>query len=274
MQWFINYQQDLISPSDRGLAYGDGLFETIKVSSAGFEYLDEHIERLSRGLKKLAMPYSVAQLAQLRFFLHDSILPLVNKESVVKIIVTRGEGGRGYLPPKECQYTILIGLADAPDYQVQKNRGVALGVSDVPVSENPFLAGMKHLNRLENVLAKQKLDDQHFEDVMLDGHGYVIECIQSNIFWFKAGVLYTPSLSQAGVQGVFRHHILSDQTRYHAEIGNFPLHTLKQADEIFITNSLMGIVPVISLLGSSMPIGVHTQQLQQLMQTKDVHDVY
>ncbi|MEL0624436.1 aminodeoxychorismate lyase [Marinomonas arenicola] len=274
MQWFINYRQDLISPSDRGLAYGDGLFETMKVSSAGVEYLDDHLARLARGLKKLAMPFSDAQLETLRLFLRNSIQPLVKTESVVKIIVTRGEGGRGYLPPEDCQHTILIGIGDAPNYQVQQKSGVHLGVSDVPVSENPFLSGMKHLNRLENVLAKQKLSDLHFEDVMLDGRGHVIECIQSNIFWFKRGGLYTPSLSQAGVQGVFRHQVLSNQALYHVEVGRFSLNELKQADEIFITNSLMGIVPVISLLGCSIPIGIHTQRLQHLMQTKDVHDAF
>ena len=274
MQWFINYQQDCISPSDRGMAYGDGLFETIKASPKGFEYLNDHLRRLCRGLNKLSMPFSNEESVKLRFFLLKTILPMIKHETVIKVIVTRGEGGRGYLPPDDCQHTILVGVGDAPDYQVQKKSGVHLGVSDVPVSMNPFLSGMKHLNRLENVLAKQKLNANHFEDVMLNSQGHIIECIQSNLFWFKDGTLHTPSLSQSGVQGVYRHQILKAQALYSANIGCFSLNALKQADEIFITNSLMGIVPVISLLECSMPIGLHTQRLQQLMQSKDVHDTF
>ncbi|REG85744.1 aminodeoxychorismate lyase [Marinomonas pollencensis] len=274
MQWFINYQQDRISPSDRGLAYGDGLFETIKASPKGFEYLNDHLLRLERGLAKLSMPFPTEKITELRLFLFNTILPLIKHEMVVKIIVTRGEGGRGYLPAENAQHTVLVGIGEAPDYQREQQSGVHLGVSDVPVNSNPYLSGIKHLNRLENVLAKQKLNLAHFEDVMLNHQGHVIECIQSNIFWFKDGTLHTPSLSQSGVQGVFRHHVLATQADRLINIGHFSLNALKQADEIFITNSLMGIVPVISLLGDSMPIGLHTQGLQRLMKNKDVHDTF
>ncbi|MGO3346651.1 MAG: aminodeoxychorismate lyase [Marinomonas sp.] len=273
MQWFINYQQDSVSPSDRGLAYGDGLFETIQASQQGFRQLDDHFMRLSRGLKKLAMPFSIEQFSELRAFLMQKILPLVQSASVVKVIVTRGEGGRGYLPPVTCTHNVFVGLTPAPNYQELMRSGVAIGVSDIPVSANPFLAGMKHLNRLENVLAKQRLRSVNFEDVMLNVHGCVVECIQSNIFWFKKGILYTPSLSQSGVQGIYRSRILKTQSLYGVVVGDFSLDNLKQADEIFITNSLMGIVPVISILESSIPIGINTQRLQQLMKSKDVHGI-
>lgn len=274
MKWFVNYyQDDMLSASDRGLAYGDGVFETLKASPYGFYQLNDHLSRLTRGLKRLRMPLSDESLLHLRAFLFDVVLAEVDEFSVVKIIVTRGEGGRGYLPPDDANHTILIGIGVAPDYSVQQSRGVHLDVSPVPVSSNRYLAGLKHLNRLENILAKQRLSVHCFDDVMLDSDGNVVECIQSNIFCFINGVLVTPSLIKSGVQGTYRKHILESQSIYSVNVCTLPLKQLQQADEIFIANSLMGIVPVISFQNHSLPMGENTLRLQQLMQTKDVHDV-
>lgn len=274
MKWFVNYyQDDMVSASDRGLAYGDGVFETIKASPYGFYQLHDHLARLTRGLKQLGMPLSEEEIQRLKQFLFDDILAETDDFSVVKIMVTRGEGGRGYLPPTPPKHTILVGVGSAPDYTYEQRHGVHLGLSPIEVSCNRYLSGLKHLNRLENVLAKQHLIAKHFEDIMLDYSGNVIECIQSNIFCFHNGVLVTPSLSKAGVQGTYRKHIITSQTLYPVNICPLSLMALKQADEIFITNSLMGIVPVISLQGRSFPIGENTLRLQQLMQTRDVHDV-
>ncbi|SBS38097.1 Aminodeoxychorismate lyase [Marinomonas spartinae] len=274
MKWFVNYyQDDMVSASDRGLAYGDGVFETIKASPYGFYQLDDHFSRLTGGLKRLGMPFSEEDAQRLRQFLFDEILSETDDFSVVKIIVTRGEGGRGYLPPNSPKHTVLVGVGGAPDYTLEQRHGVRLGLSPIEVSRNRYLSGLKHLNRLENVLAKQHLLAQHFEDIMLDYLGNVVECIQSNIFCFHNGSLMTPSLAEAGVQGTYRKHIMASQSLYPVNICELSLNDLKQSDEIFITNSLMGVVPVISLQGCSFAIGENTLRLQQLMQTRDVHDV-
>lgn len=275
MTWFVNYRLDnLISVADRSLAYGDGVFETIRVLPTCFFQIDDHLLRLYRGLSKLGMPFSLEQKQILSDFLLTHILPLINGESVVKVIVSRGEGGRGYSAPDQCKHSIIIGILPAPDYQIHRDNGVALSISPIPVNSNRFLSGIKHLNRLENVLAKQYLQEEDFEAVMLDGEKNVVECIQSNIFWSKQGIFYTPSLQVAGVQGTYRKAIIDNQQNYTLQIGYFSLSELMSADEVFITNSLMGVVPVTNIAGTSFPIGVHTRKIQILMRAKDMHGVH
>ena len=275
MSWFVNYRlNSSVSVSDRGLTYGDGVFETILATPNTYIQFDDHISRLLRGLVQLGMPLSVEDKATLIQFLHTQILPLVNNRAVVKVIVTRGEGGRGYLPPENCKHTIIIGVLPAPNYDIQQEKGVSLSVSPVPISNNHFLAGIKHLNRLENIMAKRFLGHSDFEAIMLNTNDELVECIQSNIFWFKDGILYTPSLELSGVKGTFRQNIIENQTHYSIQIGAFQLPTLLSSDEVFITNSLMSIVPVISVSGKSFPIGAHTRKLQNLLQVKDENGVH
>jgi len=275
MTWFVNYRLDtLVSVADRGLAYGDGVFETIRVTPNYFLQIDDHFSRLYRGLSKLGMPLSLEQKYTLADFLYSDVLPMIDKESVVKIIVSRGKGGRGYLAPEHCIHSIIIGILPAPDYQVHRIKGVSLSISPVPVSSNRFLSGIKHLNRLENVMAKRFLEESDFEAIMLNERQELVECIQSNLFWLRQGVLYTPSLQQSGVQGTYRKAIMENQENYTIQIGHFSLPDLMAADEVFITNSLMGIVPVIHITGRSFPIGIHTRKLQILMQAKDMHGAH
>ncbi|MBU2024982.1 MAG: aminodeoxychorismate lyase [Gammaproteobacteria bacterium] len=275
MTWFVNYRLDnSVSVADRGLAYGDGVFETILVFPKQFLQINYHLSRLYRGLSKLAMPFSLEQKSSLHDFLHSDVLPLIREESVVKIIVSRGVGGRGYLAPENCIHSIIIGILPAPNYQAHREKGVSLSISPIPISSNRFLAGIKHLNRLENVIAKQFMTGSDFEAIMMNGNQELIECIQSNLFWCKQGILYTPSLEQSGVQGTYRKAIIQNQCNYTVQVGRFWLSDLMSADEVFITNSLMGIVPVICVTGVSFPIGVHTRKLQILMQAKDMHGVH
>ncbi|NLQ16437.1 aminodeoxychorismate lyase [Marinomonas sp. M1K-6] len=275
MTCFVNYRlESSISVTDRGLAYGDGVFETILAIPHQLIQIEDHLARLYRGLSKLGMPFSFEQKQTLADFLSCQILPLISEESVVKLVVSRGEGGRGYLAPKHCNHSIIIGILPAPDYQPHRQKGVSLGVSPVPINSNRFIAGIKHLNRLENVIAKGFLTASEFEAVMLNEKQELIECIQSNVFWFRRGFLYTPSLEKSGVQGTYRKAIIEKQQEYSIQVGHFVLADLMQADEVFIANSLMGIVPVNQVAGQSFPIGVYTRKLQFLMQAKDMHGVH
>jgi 4-amino-4-deoxychorismate lyase len=275
MTWFVNYRlEESVSVADRGLAYGDGVFETIRVFPRTFLQISDHLSRLYRGLSRLGMPFSLDQKNVLSNFLDQHILPLIYDESVVKIIVSRGEGGRGYLAPEHCIHSIIIGILPAPDYQNHRAKGVSLSISPVPISSNRFLSGIKHLNRLENVMAKRFLKVADFEAIMLNERQELVECIQSNLFWVEKGILYTPSLHQSGVQGTYRKGIIENQESYTVQIGHYSLPDLMAADEVFITNSLMGVVPVIHIAGTSFPIGIHTRKLQISMQTKDMHGVH
>ncbi|MBJ7539972.1 aminodeoxychorismate lyase [Marinomonas transparens] len=272
MTWFVNYHlNSSISVTDRGLSYGDGVFETIRTTPSHFFQLNDHLARLYHGLDKLGMPFSIEQKSTLQCFLHENVLATVHCDSVVKIIVTRGEGGRGYAPPESALHTVIIGVSKAPNYQAQQQEGVRLSISPVPVNANPYLAGIKHLNRLENITAKRLLNDADFEAVMLFD-SEVVECIQSNIFWFQNAKLFTPSLEKAGVQGTYRQALIEQQTLYPVHVGHFSLQDLKLADEVFITNSLMSVVPVTNVAGQSYPIGHHTRILQNCMLDKDLDD--
>lgn len=275
MTWFVNYKKNsTISPSDRGFSYGDGVFETIHASPDYIFHIEDHLVRLYRGLLKLGMPFSMEQKNTLRGFLFTQVLPLIKQVSVIKLIVSRGEGGRGYMAPEHCVHTVVIGILPAPDYQDHQRKGVSLSVSPVPSNSNAYLAGIKHLNRLENVLAKSYLPATDFESIMLTDQKILVECIQSNLFWFYRGVLYTPSLNKSGVQGTFRKRIIHQQDSFTIQVGCYCLSDLLKAEEIFIANSLMGIVPVNAVSGKSFPIGVHTRKLQLLMHSKEIHACY
>lgn len=279
MTWFFNYKLDSSVPiTDRGFSYGDGVFETIRAMPNLFFQLDDHLERLCRGLNKLGMPFTLEQKNELTTFLFSQVSRLIKEKSVVKIIVTRGEGGRGYLPPEQTFHSIVIGVLSASNYQIQQKKGVSLSVSPIPINNNRFLSGIKHLNRLENIIAKRFLMESDFEAIMLNTNSELIECIQSNLFWFNKGVLYTPSLEKSGVQGTYRKAIIENQTHHSVQIGHFSLSDIMVADEVFIANSLMEIVPVVCITTHTgkqfFPIGMHTQKLQVAMQTKDTHDIY
>ena len=277
MTWFVNYTSEMsISPADRGLAYGDGVFETLHATPGYFFNLNNHLSRLYLGLEKLGMAFDAKDKTRLERFLQQHILPLIQHDQVVKIMISRGVGGRGYAPPEHATHTVAIGLLDFPDYQVAQHSGVAIDVSPIPLSSNPYLAGIKHLNRLEQVMAKQHLGRDFFEALMFNASGQLIEAIQSNVFWFKNEELFTPLIEQSGVKGTFRQSILDlvlAKNLYPVQEGRYSLEEVLGADEIFLSNSLMKIVPVIRVQQKVFTIGTNTLNLQRLMQAKEMHGI-
>lgn len=263
MNWYVNYTLEAsLDPRDRGSAYGDGLFETFLVVSSQLQQCDQHFLRLARGCARLGIPWREEDQVFLTDFIHNLALS-ATQHHVVKVIVTRGIGGRGYLPPENVVPTVIVGHMQAPDYSDQQRHGVILGVSSVPCSTNPALAGVKHLNRLENVLAKMALKENEFEAVMLNTKSEVVEGIQSNVFWVRNGIVYTPLLDGAGVQGTMRNWVLGQLPQEIKCIGSYGVDELVSADEIFICNSLMGVVPIISFADRCFSIGCETRKLQR-----------
>ncbi|ALP54805.1 hypothetical protein Tel_09445 [Candidatus Tenderia electrophaga] len=252
-----------IGLQDRGLQYGDGLFETIAVRRGRLEFWQQHMQRLQAGCRRLQIPCPDSRLllAEARHLLQG------RSEAVIKIIVTRGEGGRGYRAP---EYTLarpnrIVSLYDWPDHPAANQRaGVAARICTTALGINPALAGIKHLNRLEQVLARSEWDDAHIhEGLMLDVHGHLIEATMSNVFFIKAGTLYTPDLANCGVAGIMRDVILDIARSGHipCDIGHFSRADLEAADELFICNSLIGIWPLKQLEQYSFPAGPLTHQI-------------
>ena len=274
MAWFVNYQKtDLVSVADRGFSYGDGVFETLLVENATIISSPTHRQRLIRACRRLLIPFSLDDLDKAFEFIGNNVNPV--GRHCVKLILTRGMGGRGYLPPSEPIVTLVIGFLTAPEYQIQAHDGVSITTSTVNASINSRLAGLKHLNRLENVLAKQELSNlnlnsgqDYFESLLLDDNGFLVECVQSNIFWYKNNILYTPLLNRSGVQGSLRSKVLK-LCPDNVNVGRYCLADLFAADEVFICNSLMSVVPVTFLHAKqsqrAFAVGKKTTHLQCLI---------
>jgi 4-amino-4-deoxychorismate lyase len=170
------------------------------------------------------------------------------ERGVLKIIVTRGEGGRGYRPAQTGKATRIVAVYPWPDYpESHWQQGVTLRICSTRLGRNAVLAGMKHLNRLEQIMARREWDDPRVvEGLMLDEDGHVIAGTMTNLFTVNAGRLVTPALSACGVEGVMRNMILDIATEAVITYQQAPLtqQDLQNADEVFITNALIGIWPV------------------------------
>ncbi len=244
-------QTDQLSALDRGIQYGDGLFETIAVIDGQPCLWGRHIRRLQAGCKRLGItaPESAELLAEAKAVIKD------HQRGVLKIIVTRGSGGRGYRAPEDTRPSRIIYCTPWPDYPDDYwEKGILIRVCSTCLGVNPTLAQLKHLNRLEQVLARSEWSDAAvFEGLMLDSDGRVIEGTMSNLFLIKKGALITPDLSRCGVAGIMRELIveLAGRLNIPVSVKDVSLDDLKGAEAMFISNSLIGILPVRALSGQT-----------------------
>jgi 4-amino-4-deoxychorismate lyase len=257
---------ELLPATDRGLHYGDGLFETIAVVEGRLRLWNAHMERLQRGCEVLGLP--LPDLQQLQ----EEALSLCGavEHGVLKLVFTRGSGGRGYRPPQVASPQRILFSYPWPDFP-DLSRGIRLRVCQTPLACNPALAGIKHLNRLEQVLARAEWDAPEIhEGLMCDLDGRVKEGTMSNLFWVADGQLFTPDLSRCGVAGVMRAQVmaLARDLGIGVSMAEILPEELAQADEIFLTNSLIGIWPVGHFDGHDFPPGELTQGLQSVLQAK------
>jgi len=261
---------DGINIQDRGLQYGDGLFETIAYRNGQLEFLDAHLARLKLGCERLQIP--------INFFdaLNQELMQLIDTltaDAVVKIIVTRGQGGRGYKQPELIEPTRIISTHPMPHYPDSHQQGVGVIHCKQIISQNPTLAGLKHLNRLEQVLARSEWnDDLVSEGIMSDIQGHLIEGTMSNLFIVKNGELRTPDLALSGIKGVVRQQIIMLASQLSLELVKTTLtyNDLISADEAFLTNSVIGIWPITAIDQKySLPYGDMTKQLQNAL--SDLH---
>ncbi len=257
---------ELLSATDRGLHYGDGLFETLAVINGRPRFWLAHMARLQRGCEVLGLPMPDPQQ------LHEEALSLCGGEerAVLKLVITRGSGGRGYRPPQEPSPQRLLFSYPWPDYPELAN-GIQLRVCQTPLACNPALAGIKHLNRLEQVLARAEWDDVAIhEGLMCDLDGRVKEGTMSNLFWVEEGRIFTPDLSHCGVAGVMRAEVMAMARDLGIRVDTAEIHPeeLLQVDEIFMTNSIIGIWPVGHFSGRDFMPGKLTQGLQSVLQAR------
>ena len=250
---------EVVPAFDRGLAYGDGLFESIRFVGTVAPLWPRHMQRLALSCERLRLP--VPDLAQLWREALDVSRDL--PQSVVRITLTRGIGERGYAPPLSPQPTRIVAAFAPPSVNDEVySRGMRVRLCDIRLAEQPLLAGMKHLNRLEQVLARAEWNDPAIaEGVLCDIHGHAISATMANLFALVDGVLLTPAVDRCGVAGVARAEILA--TCPQAQVGLLTLDALRDASEVFLSSSVRGILPVHSLGESVYAPGAVTRQLQQ-----------
>lgn len=233
--------------SDRGFQYGDGVFETIAVVNHIPLFLSQHLHRLYLGCSTLSIPFSDQSALQQDI----SILLSLQATAVLKIQITRGVGGRGYRSSGQSLPTRVVSLHPMPNYsEAWVKTGIQVCYCKTQLSINPRLAMIKHMNRLEQILARQEWTsaDIH-EGLMLDSEGFVVEGTMSNLFWVKRGQLYTPEIDRCGVAGVMRSVILklAGEQGEAVNIKRCTMDDLEAADELFVTNSIIGLWPVRAL---------------------------
>ncbi|WMY97056.1 MAG: aminodeoxychorismate lyase [Arsenophonus sp.] len=244
--WINGQQKNYIFITNRSFQFGDGCFTTIRVVGQYPALLAYHIERLKKGVKKLFLP----QPNWKRLIYDINKIAKFNKKdlAVIKVIISREGSEQGYSTLKSNRVTIIILLTDYPMFYLKKrNEGIDVILSNIPINQNPYLAGIKHLNRLEQILIKKQIQLLNVDEAIVsDINGILISCCASNIFWRKEKFVFTPKLNYSGVEGIMRKKVIFSLYKSHYKFfykNQYP-NVLEHSDEIVITNSLMPILPV------------------------------
>jgi 4-amino-4-deoxychorismate lyase len=249
---------------DRGLHYGDGLFETIACRAGLARFVDLHLQRLADGCARLGIRFE--NFPQLGLRIEELAARQAN--SIIKLIVTRGSAtARGYgAHGDEAARTVLLQYRWPPEDPAHWERGIAVRTARGHLGENPALAGLKHLNRLEQVLIRGEWSDPAIlEALVFSSSGRLISGTMSNVFLVSEGRIMTPAIVNAGVRGVMRRVVMREAQRGGLDVTETALDAaaLGAAAEIFMTNARIGIWPVRSLDGRERAVGPVTRQLQQ-----------
>ena len=234
---------------DRGLQYGDGLFETIAFIGDMAPLWERHMTRLHHGCEALGItpPENALLLEEARRLVGEG-------RRILKIIVTRGQQGRGYFPG-EGEPTRLLFTRPWSSTR-DKSEGIRAHLCQTRLASGGALAGLKTLNRLEQVMAAREAAAAGCnEGVLCDADGYLVEGIMSNLFWYARGRLFTPDLQLSGVAGVMREFVLDVTSRagLPVRIVREKADVLQHADAVFLT-SATGLVPVSECNGNQFDI--------------------
>tara|TARA_R110000782_G_scaffold34158_3_gene81791 strand:- start:232 stop:1077 length:846 start_codon:yes stop_codon:yes gene_type:complete len=252
-----------LSVLDRGLSYGDGVFETLRVAHGHIGLLEYHMARLRRGLCALRLTVDLVEITN---ELNAVAQRLHN--GIIKLTLTRGTGPRGYAMPNTAQPTRICQSLPPAVYPAERfSAGITLFECQTRLAVQPLLAGIKHLNRLEQVLARSEWTDPAYaEGLVRDIGGDVIECTMSNLFIRHDDRWITPDLRGCGVQGVMRDYLIDrlSESGQPVVVRSIDYATVLQSTEIFCCNSLYGVWPIVGLADISWPVGPQTRHAQAL----------
>lgn len=259
--WVDGIRNASVPADDRGLQYGDGVFTTALVWNEQIVWEASHIERLLRDAATLKIPSPAPE--QLRSAWRTAAAGC--SRGVLKTILTRGSGPRGYSPPHQTQPRQILYLDAMPTHDIRRwTQGIHLHSATVPLAIQPTLAGAKHLNRLEQVLARAEAPVADADELLFcDTQGHMICGGMTNVFWVKDGILHSPQLDGAGVLGIGREQLLkrARSDGISVQFGRYTLSMLAQADEMFVTNAVIGLWPVTQWQSQRWSVGLLTKRL-------------
>lgn len=256
-----------VSPFDRAVHFGDGLFETIACRHSRPRFLSLHLERLQLGCSRLGI--DAGDFDTIRTEVHA--LASEVDSAIVKVVLTRGTAlARGYgVTGREKATRITFRYAWPQESRTESQDGVCTRTATLRLGENPALAGLKHCNRLEQVLARREWTDPGIAEALLfSSSGKLVSGTLSNVFIVEGSVLRTPRIDVCGVAGVMRRIVLREAARHGIRVHEEVLDSedLKKADEVFLTNARIGIWPVRALDGRVLKPGPVTRRLQEILE--------
>ncbi len=258
-----------VDTSDRGFQYGDGLFETVAIRNGEPRLWDYHMDRLAKGCELLSIkkPADAELAAGLRNALQKSNAPAAY--CAAKIVVTAGTGLRGYGRVLTESPTVIIGAFPAMPLPAESyHDGLETVLCKTRLAIDSPTAGLKTLNRLEQVLARSEfVDTGEFEGLTMDADDNIICGTISNVFFVTKNAISTPSLTRCGVEGVMRRHVIETLRvqGIDTQIQTVSLVDLKNADEVFLSNSQFGVMPVRSCAAMQWPVGDTTRNVMSIL---------
>ena len=261
--------QAAVEATDRGLAYGDGVFRTFRVQRGVGSQWQRHYAKLAFDCAAIELSCPAeAVLAK-----EVTRVSAADAECVVKITVTRGAAARGYAYTGSAAPTRIVARSPRAAYDpANATAGVRVRRCRLQLGHQPALAGLKHLNRLENVLARAEWDDPDIaEGLLCDGAGHVIGGTMTNVFIARRGVLATPALTRCGVAGVTRDRVIAAAAAagIACEIVDLPWDAVVRADEVILVNSLAGAWPVREIDGARRAVGPLARAVQRWLEHDD-----
>jgi len=245
-----------VSVLDRGLSYGDGLFETMSwcyldnENTVGVEFWNRHLERIrySCSIMKIKTP-SLKILNECKKKILNKAISNGWNNGVLKVIISRGVGGRGYKFEKSISPSIIFLCFHGQKSNLRKNI-IKVKYCKSPISENSQIAGLKHLNRLDSVMARSEWGDEYYEGILCDSKNNLIEGTMTNVFFIKENILFTPKIKKGGIKGIMRQVIIEKSNMFFDKIKetNIKKDCMNYYDSMFLTNSVIKVLPVNSFL--------------------------
>ncbi|MGM0571113.1 aminotransferase class IV [Marinobacter sp.] len=244
-----------VAVSDRGLAYGDGLFETILIRCGQPQLLQAHCQRLLEGAARLGIPLREDELTP-AVRRACALMDATTDRQVLKLLLTRGSGGRGYRPPAEPEPRLIISVTPAPPAPPES--GVKAIISEIPLTVNPMLAGIKSLNRLEQVMASRSIPEDCYEALMCGDQGDLREGTRTGLLFRWQGQWWTPPRDRVAVRSIMVAHVERGLAREGIPLREGLLYPEQcwqpEFGGLLLLNSLIGAIPVQALNGRELPL--------------------